>query len=307
MEKYPAENYYLAIDDHGGGISGVAWDETNYQDNLSNDELYAALKQITQNGSLKIDVFAFEACLMGLYENAFDLREFTDYIFVFPTISWSSESSYTSYLNHPDFNGSTTGQQFGNIMFDTYYESVGSPYYYTETLVDSSKIGAVQGAVNDWALTLLNEVGTNKDQLETARRNAQKIDTNIDNQLTKEDAYIDLWDLADEMAEMGIAEQEGQALKDAIEAAVLRTAQRSDGDLDYEDTHGLAIYWPLTASGSYGAYVNSQIYNSTREGAWDEFLTAYFGEDVRVGLPVDMGPAERQQTKRNLLLPLIVR
>jgi hypothetical protein len=192
-------------------------------------------------------------------------------------------------------------------MFDTYYESVGSPYYYTETLVDSSKIGAVQGAVNDWALTLLNEVGTNKDQLETARRNAQKIDTNIDNQLTKEDAYIDLWDLADEMAEMGIAEQEGQALKDAIEAAVLRTAQRSDGDLDYEDTHGLAIYWPLTASGSYGAYVNSQIYNSTREGAWDEFLTAYFGEDVRVGLPVDMGPAERQQTKRNLLLPLIVR
>ena len=307
MEKFPAENYYLAIDDHGGGISGVAWDETNYQDNLSNDELYAAIKQITQNGSQKIDIFAFEACLMGLYENAFDLREFTDYIFVFPTISWSSDSSYTSYLSHPDFDGTTTGRQFGNIIFDTYYESVGSPYYYTETLVDSSKIGAVQGAVNDWALTLLSEVGTNKDGLETARRNAQKIDTNIDNQLTKEDAYIDLWDLADEMAELGIAEQEGQALKDAIEAAVLRTAQRSVGDLDYEDTHGLAIYWPLTASGSYGAYINNQIYNSTREGAWDEFLTAYFGEDVRAGLPVDMGPAERQQTKRNLLLPLIVR
>jgi hypothetical protein len=307
MEKYPAERYYLSIDDHGGGISGVAWDETNYQDNLSNDELYAALKQITQNGSRKIDVFAFEACLMGLYENAFDLREFTDYIFSFPTISWSSESSYASYFSHPDFKETTTGQEFGEIMFDVYYESIGEPYYYVESLVDANKMSAIQGAVNDWAITLLNEVGTNKTSLETARKNAQKIDTNIDNQITEEDAYIDLWDLADKMAAQGIAEQEGQALKEAIEAAVLRTAQRSDGDLDYGDTHGLAIYWPLTASGGYGAYIDGQIYNSTREGAWDEFLSAYFGEGVRAGLPVDMGPAERQQTTKNLLLPFIVR
>jgi len=307
MENFPAEHYYLSIDDHGGGISGVAWDETNYEDNLSNNELYTALKQITQNGSRKIDLFAFEACLMGLYENSYDLKEFTEYVFAFPTISWSSEASYPSYLSHPDFKGGTTGREFGDIMFDIYYESVREPYYYTESLVESGKMSAVQGAVNDWAITLLNEVGTNKASLESARRNAQKIDSNVDNLITEEDSYIDLWDLADKMAAQGIAEQEGQALKAAIEASVLRTAQRSDGDLDYGDTHGLSIYWPLTASGGYGAYVDGQIYNSTRDGAWDEFLTAYFGDGVRAGLPVDMGPAERQQTTRNLLLPLILR
>jgi hypothetical protein len=307
MDNFPAEHYYLAIDDHGGGISGVAWDETNYEDNLSNDELYAALKQITQNGSRKIDLFAFEACLMGLYENSYDLKEFTDYIFAFPTISWSSEASYPSYLSHPDFDGTTTGGEFGDIMFDIYYESVGEPHYYAQSLVESGKMNAVQGAVNDWAITLLNEVGSNKASLEIARRNAQKIDTNVDNQITEEDANLDLWDLVDKMAAQGIAEQEGRALQQAIAAAVMRSAQRSDGDLDYEDTHGLSIYWPLTASGGYGAYVDGQIYNSTRDGAWDEFLTAFFGESVRAGLPVDMGPAERQQTKRSLLLPIIMR
>jgi hypothetical protein len=168
-------------------------------------------------------------------------------------------------------------------------------------------MNAVQGAVNDWAITLLNEIGSNKSSLESARRNAQKIDSNVDNLITEEDSYIDMWDLVDKMAAQGIAEQEGRALKQAIEAAVMRSAQRSDGDLDYGDTHGLSIYWPLTASGGYGAYVDGQIYNSTRDGAWDEFLTAYFGEGVRAGLPVDMGPAERQQTTRNLLLPLILR
>jgi hypothetical protein len=193
------------------------------------------------------------------------------------------------------------------LMFDLYFDSVGQPYYYNEALIDSSRMNAVHGALNDWALTLLSEVQDNRNSLESARRSAQKIDTNVDNQLSETDTYIDLWDLADKMAAQGIAESEGQALKDAIEAAVLRTEQRSSGELDYSNTHGLSIYWPLTASGGYSAYISGQIYNSTREGAWDEFLTAYLGEGARAGLPVDMGPAERQQTTRNLLLPFILR
>ena len=103
MRNYPAEHYYLAIDDHGGGVSGVSWDDSNLDvdkkvDKLTDPEIYSALKAITHNGATKLDVLAYEACLMGLFENAYDARRFADYVFFFPTVNYTNKASYPSYL-----------------------------------------------------------------------------------------------------------------------------------------------------------------------------------------------------------------
>ncbi len=308
MRNYPAEHYYLAIDNHGGGISGVAWDDTDSHDNITNDELYTALKEITQNGSRRLDVFAYEACLMGMYENAYDIREFTDYVFFFPTISWTNNASYPSYLGHSNFTASTTGRELGEIIFDVYYAAVTNPY--ALSLIDSSKMAAVQAAVDDWADALSASVGTTKNGMTSARSNAQKIDTNGDDLLTDQDNYIDLWDLADEMAARGIAATEAADVKAAVDEATVRSDQRSRGTLNYTNIHGLSIYWPQTASGAYSAYVGDRVYNSTRDGRWDEFLEDYFGGSERGGMPTDPGPTERRPDAgmgNNVYLPLVGR
>jgi hypothetical protein len=87
----------------------------------------------------------------------------------------------------------------------------------------------------------------------------------------------------------------------------VRQANRSSGALDYSHTHGLTIYWPETASGWYRAYVDDAIYTSTRDGSWDDFLRGYFGDRSRPGVPLDIGPAERQLNFENVLiyLPII--
>jgi hypothetical protein len=88
---------------------------------------------------------------------------------------------------------------------------------------------------------------------------------------------------------------------------VVRQANRSSGPLDYNHTHGLTIYWPETASGWYRAYVDDVIYTATRDGTWDDFLRAYFGDRNRPGITLDIGPAERQSDSENplLYLPII--
>src|SRR5215213_611252 len=101
IANYPADHYFMAIDDHGGGISGTSWDSNDaggkkIDDNLTPAELRAALKEITTNGQRKIDIFDFESCLMGMVENAYDLKDYVDYIALFQSISWTS-------INYPEY------------------------------------------------------------------------------------------------------------------------------------------------------------------------------------------------------------
>lgn len=297
MENYPADHYYLAIDNHGGGISGIAWDDSNGGDNLTNPELFAALKEITKNGERKLDVFAFEACLMNMYENVYDLRQFAEYIFGFPTISFANNASYPSYLGDARFTATTNARTLGDILFDIYYAAVTNPY--AVALVDTSKLDALHAEVNAWAGAVQAQLGTAVNAITMGRTNAQKVDANGNNSITDDDAFIDLWDLADKLALQGIAAPQADTLKSAIEAAVVRLAYRPAGPglpLDYSHAHGLTIFWPKTASGSYTPYVENQLYNSTRDGQWDEFLQAYFGPSAnsgRRGMQTTEGPIER--------------
>jgi hypothetical protein len=318
MQNYPADHYYLAIDDHGGGVSGVSWDDTtNDDDNITNPELFAALKEITKNGERKLDLFAYEACLMSMYENVYDLRNFANYIFAFPTISFANDASYPSYLGDNRFTPQTTGRQLGDIVFDVYYNAVTQPY--VVSLIDTSKLGALHSAVDAWAGVLRNAVGGSANALVTARTATQKVEANGDNVITNEDPYVDLWDLADKVAAQGIGANEATALKSALEAATVQMKIRpatAQTPWDYSHSHGLTIYWPLTPNGAYNGYVGNDLYNSTRDGQWDEFLQAFFGASAngrgRGAMAADTGPIERLvappvTTQQLVYLPVVER
>ncbi|MEZ4678659.1 MAG: clostripain-related cysteine peptidase [Caldilineaceae bacterium] len=320
MGSYPADHYYLAIDDHGGGISGIAWDDSNNHDQLTTAELRSALQTITDNGQHKIDVFAYEACLMGLVENFHDVSPFTDYVFGFPTISWTNNASYPSYFGDSRFTANTDGATLGDIIFDVYYNAVELPY--VVSLTESSGMAGVQNALNAWASALQSALGSNRNGVNAARSAAQKIDANNDDALTDDDAYIDLWDLADKMAAQGIAVAESNALKAAIDAAVRQSNFRpahAQLNVNYSNTHGMTIFWPQSARSPYpyDEYISGQLYSATASGTWDDFLNAYFGNDGRRGMSASIGPVDRRvapdvqvpggDLNNQIFLPVIVR
>lgn len=297
MQNYPADHYYMSIDDHGGGITGIAWDDTNGHDQLTTAELHGALQTITQNGQQKIDLFAYEACLMGMVENAYDISPFTEYIFFFPTISWTNNASYPSYFGDSRFTANTDGATLGDIVFDVYYGAVTQPY--VVSLVESNQLDSVETALNTWAGALRNQLGDNKAAITSARSAAQKVDANNDDLANDDDAYVDLWDVADKIATEGIAVAESNALKAAIEAAVRRVNYRPGDSLvpvNYENAHGLTIFWPQSSRTPYPylEYINGSLYSATSDGTWDDFLMAYHGADGRRGMSASLGPIDRR-------------
>ncbi len=319
MANYPADHYYMAIDDHGGGITGIAWDDSNGHDQLTTAELHNALQTITNNGQTKIDVFAYEACLMGMVENVHDISSFTDYVFSFSTISWTNNASYPSYLGDSRFTAGTDGAALGDIIFDVYYKAVELPY--VVSLTESSGMTAVQNALNAWATAVQSALGSNRTAINNARSAAQKVDANNDDQANDDDAYVDLWDLADKMAAQGVAVTESNALKAAIDAAVRQVNYRPAHqklNIDYSNAHGLTIFWPQSARSPYpyDEYISGGLYSATASGTWDDFLNAYFGSDGRRGMSASIGPVDRRvapdvqvpgEQNNKIFLPLIAR
>jgi hypothetical protein len=306
MQNYPAEHYYLAIDNLGGGITGIASDATS-GDKIRNIEMHGALQQITNNGQNKLDVLAYEACLMGLYETAYEVREFTDYIFFFETVSWPNDAAYSSYLGSERFTPTATGHDLGKIIFDEYFDAVQGPH--TPALIDTSKLDALHTTVNAWSDTLRTMARTSKPAMTAARQAAQKIDVVVDEQPNTNNNYIDLWDLADQMAARGIAVPQSEAVKAAIDAAVVNASNRSAGVHDYTNTHGLSIFWPEDRNGWYPHYISNQLYATTSESTWGKFLQTYHGTADQPGLPDEAGSIDNLPAKDNttVYLPTVMR
>ncbi|MBN8553991.1 MAG: hypothetical protein J0L93_00940 [Deltaproteobacteria bacterium] len=86
MEKYPAEHYAVIMWNHGSGWrksgtydKGISFDDTsgNY---ISTNQLADGIDEILAITGNKIDVFAFDACLMAMLEIADSISGMADYL-----------------------------------------------------------------------------------------------------------------------------------------------------------------------------------------------------------------------------------
>jgi len=304
MERYPAENYYLAIDDHGDGVYGISIDPTSDDDLLTPDEVYAALRSATRDGdpNRRIDILDYEACLMGLAENAYDVREWVDYVVFSEQISWGI-NTYPVYFR--DLAAADTPLTVGQRIVDRYHAQAlaanyGRGYPHTISLVDTSKMVAVRNTVTDFGNTIkATNTEARKNAINTARNNAQAFAADMDATNPVRAEYIDLWDLADEASSRGLAALQAAAIKVAVSAAVVHEHDASGGASgyiwDHSGAHGLAIYYPPTKSSSaFSSYCPNpdgddvcdtpNLYQMGYDGTWDEFLNWAVPSGTRRGM-----------------------
>jgi hypothetical protein len=274
MTNYPADHYYVAVHNHGHGIFGMSWDHNDkdgetIDDYLTPPELRSALKEITNNGENKIDIFEFQACLMGLLENAYDIKDYVDYICFFQPISWSS-------YNYPEyFKNIKKGDDpltVGTGIIQNYPVS-GDTFPYAFSLIDATKLTSLREKLDEFTTVLM---ASDRSLILNARNRSQAFNGNVNKGDPKQDVigYIDLWDLAQKISETGIAETEAKSLQSAIDEAVKTskaTLKGGDPLWDYSNFHGISILYPMGNFSFLSDYALN--YKMCEEGNWDDFLT----------------------------------
>ena len=132
ITNYPAQHYALVLWDHGGGFLGVCWDDTSGGDNLNLDEIRYALKTIYAKKHIKIDLLGFDACLMGLMETIYYVRDYVDYVVFSQEYELVDGWPYEQILSNLVSNPSMTPASFASVIVDEYIDFYGSPLHNDE-------------------------------------------------------------------------------------------------------------------------------------------------------------------------------
>jgi hypothetical protein len=309
MDQYPADHYYLAVDDHGDGVYGISFDSASNNDQLEPPELYSALKDATRQGARKIDIFDYEACLMGLTENAYDLRNWVDYVVFFEQISWGL-NTYPRYFN--DLAQGDSPLTVGQRIIDRYHaEANATGYPHTISLIDTGQMEAVRNAVSDFG----NALSGNAAAINNVRDTAQAFAADYDATNPLRAEYIDLWDLAARAG--GLASTQAAAVQSAVDAAVVAEEHASGGVSgyiwDHSGAHGLSIYYPTTQSSSaFSDYTTGSLYRMSQDGTWDDFLASVVATGNRRGMSSSRSEIKLTGDQDNFIftyvyLPLVVK
>jgi len=263
--NYAAQNYAVVVWDHGGGRSGVAWDDTNGNANLSVNELTTAISNAGLGNDLK--VLGLDACLMALTEQTWDLKNLTE-VFVGsqdlePGDGWDYEGWFQRLATG---GGRLNAEQMGGAIVDAY----GEFYNNRET----------QSAIRTSALANL------KDKLDAfvdATANASESDWQAITQARSESRGFHNEDERDSGGFMQAVDNHldgpiGEAARQVVEAVNAAVIDQ----VDHSGASGLSIYLPPVNGSGYQSSYNGDNYRFVADTQWATFLTAFTNQDRAV-------------------------
>ncbi|MFC1745529.1 clostripain-related cysteine peptidase, partial [Candidatus Riflebacteria bacterium] len=158
IKNYPAERYLLVIGTHGAGWPGIAPEDDRKGTRLNIMDLAGAVNNIAatllaEQGKRKLDIVDFDACLMGMVEVAYELRDSVEVLVASQEVSPGYGMPYSDYLpiinKKPDLHPETIAKYMvqayvrsyakGGSQTSTYFESYN---YITKSAIRLCKISS---------------------------------------------------------------------------------------------------------------------------------------------------------------------
>ena len=139
--NFPAEHYALSIWDHGNGVFGACYDDTTGSSAcLYADEIQSAVKSASNAYGEKIDIIAFDCCLMGMIEVAYELRHLCNYfVGSEDLIPWAGYN-YEILINTLTTNSSITPKAYAQSFVSAFAAEYSSEKGNCLSLIDETKL-----------------------------------------------------------------------------------------------------------------------------------------------------------------------
>jgi len=269
-ENYPAKKYALVFWNHGGGWreplkvkphKAVCWDETSDFDCLYMAEVKEAL---SNNGA---DLIGFDACLMGMIEVAYQLKDYGD-VAVFsqevePWDGWPYDTILSDLVGTPTMEA----KELGKVIVERYMESYDESNV-TQSAVDLKQLGTLATKITSFADSLEYYY----DELKTLRSKTDHSSWAW--------AYADIYHFADLVSSIPEFKDSALSLKSAISESII--AEGHGGD--HPNFHGMNIYFPKEEDWEYDDYVKDKVVDFPNHVTWDEFLVRFMSPAT--GTPV---------------------
>ncbi len=266
---YPALHYAVVLWNHGDG-----WKETNESvmkrkiiksvcsDDTSGSDASMEIKEVQQAFTAlgPVDVIGFDACLMGMAEVAYELRNMGAVMIgseaTEPDSGWPYDAILADLTAFPDM----TAAEFGADIVNRYGES--DDYGITMSAVDLSMMDNLRDSINAFSSALMN---FNKSDILNIRNYSQTFHDNEN---------IDLYDFT-ELIYNETDDSDVQTAAYNVMNAINTAVIASTCDDALPDAHGLAIYFPRR-NALFDTDYNAATIDFVQDADWDEFLHWYY-------------------------------
>ena len=277
MQTYPADHYFLDLWDHGDGIEGVCCEQSmEPNDIITIDEMKSALATITDQGTNKLDIVGFDACLMSTIEVANEVAPYADYMIASEVTEPGTGWDY-SFLGNLIRDPNLGAVELGKKIVDSFVAqgSVNPEQTFTLALLNLTEKEIVMEELNNLSQSIRDADITELTVLKEARRSAQPV------QEGRSSEAVDLYDLADKIKSAtsdDTIKGNVDALLAALDSFILYSAKRSGSeDIDVSNAHGLSLYSPEFGE-TYHQEEEYEDLTFDDEGDWDELLEEYYSE-----------------------------
>lgn len=278
IQTYPAQYYALILWNHGGSSTdgpSACWDDTNSEDCLSLMEIKEALADVFNATGEKIDVLGFDACLMGMAEVAYQLRDYVGYMIGSEETEPNDGYPYDMILAELSATVSMPPAQLASTIVTKYFES------YTDTLPNPedaqhatsaafnlTETSNTAVAVSDFAESILGDFSDSQPAVKEAWEQSE----------TFSGDYVDLYHFA-QLLKDKVSNSTIKIKADAVLDAVNRLIISEGHGNIHPNAHGVSIYYPRQYNKTF--YVALDFASDT---LWDEFL------DVATNVNVEITP-----------------
>lgn len=238
--NYPADHYALVLWSHGGGWKDRSLVRGALDDDTSHSVMPIAdiARAIEESGG--VDLINFDACFMGMYEVAYELRNAAKFLVASEATVPGPGNPYDMLLNRLVFDPDQTTADFaGGVVEDfvRYYGTVGHEDV-QNAVIDLSQIGQVHQKAQQVAALLTAGMDRERVALQSAR-DAAPYYADANN--------IDLARFADALslrASDPTLRGKAAELAAAARAAVLANRADTSGGTSLGQSTGLAIFVP---------------------------------------------------------------
>ncbi len=176
--NYPADRYAVILWDHGNGwqkrtlsrdpaFKAVCSDDSNGHDRLYNREIRQAL-----NAANPIHLIGFDACLMGMVEVAYELRDAGPSVMVAseelePGDGWPYDTILSYLTDHPEWSGAELGYAIVELYYASYDAGTQNR---TQSVIDLTKTGPLAESISEFADAIRNSWETDRAAVVTEAR-----------------------------------------------------------------------------------------------------------------------------------------
>lgn len=284
ITEYPSKYCALILtSDHGSGWQGICWDKTSGNSLITMPDFSDVIREITNDGSKKLDLIGFHTCLAGMTEVAYEISPYTNYMVASEEHMRWEDWPYIETLGELRDDPNMMPRELAISIVDHFDAEIDPQHGFKTTLfaIDLEGMEEVGSAIDDLTSLLIEDINDYKDKISSAWSNTRKYGKLYLHFFNFNYSYIDLYHftkLLHDQVEIQEVKDAAREVMNMVSTLVIAVAH-----VEGDNSYGMSIYFPSSRYDYNKSIWYDEIPSPYEEllfaddTLWNEFLCNYLG------------------------------